>query len=143
MRRNLVLRGGWPASRLGMARRRGVERDQVLEAFDQLVKALTEGVEHMEGAIDLATEMRERRLEGAGFEEVESGIDDPGIHELITTTLLTVQSRSRRLRQAWARTLRSEGRTLQEIADLFGVSHQRVSALLNQDASAGDRRGRR
>jgi len=126
-----------------MARRRGVERDQVLEALDQLIKALTEGVGRMEGATDLATEMRDRRWDGAGFEEVESGIDGPGIHELITTTLLVVQSRSRRLRQAWARTLRSEGRTLQEIADLFGVSHQRVSALLNQDASAGDGEGRR
>jgi len=92
---------------------------------------------------DLATEMRERRLDGAGFDEVESGIDDPGIHELITTTLLVVQSKSRRLRQAWALTLRSEGRTLQEIADLFGVSHQRVSALLRRDASAGDGEGRR
>ena len=38
-----------------------------------------------------------------------------------------------RLRRAEARALHVEGMTMEQIADLFGVTRQRVSALLKRD----------
>jgi len=116
-----------------MARKR-TEQDEVLEALDQLVEALSEGIDRMEFALDLASAMRERRLDGETHADIEVGMKGPGLQELIANHVLAVQSEASRLRRAWARTLRSEGLTVQEIGELFGVSHQRVSFLLNRDA---------
>jgi hypothetical protein len=108
-------------------------RDPVLEALEQLLKSLHEGVGRLETAIRLATEMRERRLDGEEYWEIEEAIDGPSVPDRITTNLLVLQAKARRLRKAGARALREEGLTLEEVAQLFGVSHQRVSALLRED----------
>ncbi len=50
--------------------------------------------------------------------------------ELVTRNLETLQDIGSRYRYALARALREEGLTIQAIADLFGVTRQRISALL-------------
>ena len=119
-----------------MARRKA-ERDPVLDALEQLVKALEQGIGRLESAMQLALEMRERRLEGETYQEIEEATDGPSVSDILTTNLLVLQSKGRRLRQAGARALREEGLTLAEIAEVFGVTHQRVSALLKEDGPAG------
>ena len=54
----------------------------------------------------------------------------PIIVEMITTNIETLQSLGLRLRQAEAQALHAEGLTMDEIGQLFGVTRQRISALL-------------
>ena len=112
---------------------KGPARDPVLDALGQLLTSLHEGVGQLEVATRLATGMRDRRLDGDEYWEIEAAIDGPSVPDLITTNLLVLQAKGRRLRRAGARAMREEGLTLEEIAQLFGVSHQRVSALLRED----------
>jgi hypothetical protein len=56
----------------------------------------------------------------------------PLLVELITANIEAMQTMGSKVRQAEARALRAEGLTMEEIAGLFGVSRQRISALLRQ-----------
>lgn len=56
----------------------------------------------------------------------------PLVVELVTLNIETLQTIGSRLRQAEARALRAEGLTMEAVADLWGVTRQRVSALLRQ-----------
>jgi predicted transcriptional regulator len=50
--------------------------------------------------------------------------------EILTTNLLVLHTLGHRLRTTEARALRDEGLSCRDIAELFGVSRQRVMALL-------------
>ena len=54
---------------------------------------------------------------------------------MITENIDTLHGIGARLRAAQAQALRDEGLTIAAIADLFGVTRQRVSALLKQKAA--------
>jgi hypothetical protein len=56
----------------------------------------------------------------------------PLVVELITANIEALQTIGSKVRQAEARALRAEGLTMEAIAALFGVSRQRISALLRQ-----------
>ena len=60
----------------------------------------------------------------------------PLVVEMITANIANLQSIGLQLRQAEVRALRAEGATMEWIADLFGVSRQRISALLRQGNEA-------
>lgn len=69
----------------------------------------------------------------------------PRMVELLSNNLATLESAGAEFRAVQAIALRDEGLTIQEIADLFGVTRQRISALLRQRAahSARTRKERR
>jgi hypothetical protein len=54
----------------------------------------------------------------------------PGIPDLITASIEALHDVGATLRRAEAAALRAYGHTMEQIADLFGVSRQRISALL-------------
>jgi len=53
--------------------------------------------------------------------------------ELTRDNLATLVEAGSRLRRAEAHALHAEGMTMEQIAELFGVTRQRVSALLRSD----------
>lgn len=59
----------------------------------------------------------------------------PLIVEMVTANIKTWHDKGLRLRRAQARALRREGLTMQDIAGLFGVTRQRISALLHETTS--------
>lgn len=69
---------------------------------------------------------------GGDLMEIAESEPRPLVVEMITTNIATLQEIGSQLRQAEARALRAEGATMEWIADLFGVSRQRISALLRQ-----------
>jgi transcriptional regulator len=69
---------------------------------------------------------------GMDIVEVAESEARPLVVEMITQNIETLQSIGSQLRQAEARALRAEGATMEWIADLFGVTRQRISALLRQ-----------
>ncbi len=70
--------------------------------------------------------------DGTDIVEMAKNEPKPKMVEMITTNIETLQSIGSQVRQAEARALRSEGATMEWIADLFGVTRQRISALLRQ-----------
>jgi hypothetical protein len=74
-----------------------------------------------------------RAIDGDGsIREIMESEPHPLIVELITQNIETLQTIGSQVRQAEARALRSEGATMESIASLFGVTRQRISALLRQ-----------
>jgi hypothetical protein len=70
--------------------------------------------------------------QGMAIKEVAQLEPRPLVVEMISTNIATLHSIGSQLRQAEARALRAEGATMEWIADLFGVTRQRISAILRQ-----------
>jgi hypothetical protein len=106
------------------------ETDEVLEAIDSVVQALTENLSRTEIALQRAAEIREQRLAGHSYTEIYEHSERPLLVEILTMNVMELHDVGHRLRtcQAWA--LREEGLSTQRIAQLYGVSRQRIMALL-------------
>jgi len=104
--------------------------DPVLGALDELVAALRETTELNRIAIHRADSIRRLRGRGHGYREIVPMESRPLIVELLTQSLYDLADASSRFRKVEARALYSEGLTMAEIADLFGVTRQRIAALL-------------
>ena len=107
--------------------------DPVLEALTGLVRALRENSDRIEATISRAEHMRAQRQAGQSYREIESGEERPLIVELTRDNLAALVEAGSRLRRAEARALYAEGMTMEQIAELFGVTRQRVSALLRSE----------
>ena len=107
--------------------------DPVLEALDELVRALRGNHERIQATIARAERIREQREAGMSYREIESGETRPLIVELTRDNLAALVEAGSKLRRAEARALHAEGMTMEQIAELFGVTRQRVSALLRSD----------
>ena len=110
-----------------------VGTDPVLDALEGLVRALRENQSRIEATIARAERIREQREDGLSYREIESGVERPLIVELTRDNLARLVEAGSRLRRAEARALHAEGMTMEQIAELFGVSRQRVSALLRSE----------
>lgn len=111
-------------------------------AADRLLLALDEFDSALAANIERSREMRRRIAEQRSA--IEAGEDlaplveaepPPRTVEMLTDNIDTLHGSGSRLRSAQALALRTEGLTITEIAELFGVTRQRVSALLRQKAA--------
>jgi hypothetical protein len=73
------------------------------------------------------------RADGVPFAAIVASEPRPLIVEMVTQSLDQLGQASSRFRRAEARALYDDGLTLAEIASYFGVSHQRVSALVRDE----------
>ena len=87
-----------------------------------------------------ARELRERLEAGDPLDDLVQSEQSPRIVELLSTNMTTLETAGAELRAAQALALRAQGLTIQAIADLFGVTRQRISALLRQKTAVDDRR---
>jgi hypothetical protein len=107
-----------------------VADDEVLDALDDLVRALEANRDRIDATIERAATMRQEREQGRSYREIESGVTGPLVVEMTRDNLAVLTDAGSRLRKAEARALHNEGLTMDQIAELFGVTRQRVSALL-------------
>ena len=91
----------------------------------------------LDANLEAAQEIRRRidrfvaaRAEGRSYRDIVTGEPRPLIVELVTGKLERLATVGSTLRRAEAAALHDEGLTMEAIAELFGVSRQRVSALL-------------
>ena len=108
----------------------GTDTEEFMEALDDLDRALDQ-------TVDMARQMKERieHLRGAAADgrplrEIVSAEQTPLIVQLLTESTNILHSYGNRVRRTEAAALHSQGMTMDEIAQLFGVTRQRVSALL-------------
>jgi DNA-directed RNA polymerase specialized sigma24 family protein len=110
-------------------------RDDVDDALDELRLALNRNIDRMQRALERSDEVAKLRAEGQSWREVVSAEERPLILELISQNLDDLYQAGGRLRRTQARALRAEGMSMEQIARLFGVTRQRVSALLKHRSS--------
>jgi hypothetical protein len=105
--------------------------DLVLDALDDVVMALRDNDRQIETALARAASVRQQRLEGASYSAIVGGNDEPLLVNLLAENQKRLTQAGARLRRAKARALYAEGKTMDEIAELYGVTRQRISALVS------------
>jgi hypothetical protein len=103
---------------------------EVLDAFDEVVESLEEACAEGEMAAEQARTIRERCRQGSSWRELLAGDDQAPLVRQVAEVLKNLGKASSRLRRAEARALHGEGLSTERIAQLFGVTRQRISALL-------------
>jgi DNA-binding transcriptional regulator GbsR (MarR family) len=111
------------------------ELDAFLQALEELDRALDE-------SLDMAKRMKQRIKEidaahaaGRQLRDIVPDEDTPVLVQLLTRSTNLLHSYGTRVRRTEALALHREGMTMDEIARLFGVTRQRVSALLRERAT--------
>ena len=108
--------------------------DDVLNALNELEAVLRENAESERMLFQRISEVRLARENGKEWKSILAGEDEPGTIQLVSTVLRRQSEASGYLRRSLVVALRAEGQSIPSIANLFGVTHQRVSNLLRRVA---------
>jgi DNA-binding transcriptional regulator GbsR (MarR family) len=110
----------------------GEETDAFMQALDDLDRALDQSREMTQQMKQRITQIRRVQAEGRSLREIVPYEQTPLIVQLLTESTNLLHSYGNRVRRTEALALHREGMTMDEIAKLFGVTRQRVSALLRE-----------
>jgi hypothetical protein len=112
----------------------GAGSDEVLKALNELEAVLKENAENERVLFQRIAEVRLARENGKEWKTILLNEDEPGTVQLVSTILRRQSEASGYLRRSLVVALRAEGQSIPSIANLFGVTHQRVSNLLRRVA---------
>jgi hypothetical protein len=104
--------------------------DEVLDVLKAAAEGLVENITLLKLAVERMVWICEQRLSGMTYSEMADNSDLPHLVETFRTSLHLLERDGHRLRVAGVRTLHAEGLSIDRIAELFGISRQRVSVLL-------------
>jgi hypothetical protein len=107
-----------------------VSDDPVIAALLNVREALEINVEVGVQALERVERLLAERQAGRPWADVIPSEDKPLVVELLSQNFERLSTAGSRLRRAQARALHDEGMTMEQIAACFGVTRQRVSALL-------------
>jgi hypothetical protein len=116
---------------------------QVIAALDKLERAVVASIEDLNALLERVTDLRSNLEAGQPLSENISAARRPLIIERLTQLLDRLGDASSALRRAEAQQLLAEGYSRTRIAETFGVSRQRATALLTpvrHRATGGSRR---
>jgi hypothetical protein len=109
---------------------RPIRTDPVLTALEELLSVLRETADRNRAVVNRADAIRRFREGGHRYSDIVPMEERPLIVELLTQNLRELSDASSNFRKVEAQAMYSEGLTMAEIADLFGVTRQRIAALL-------------
>jgi hypothetical protein len=101
-------------------------------ALESLIHALDECVSELERSRDRARTLLDLRRSGGTWEEIVSGEERPLVVESISTVLGSLATTGSIWRREQAAALQGEHVSINRIAAMFGVTRQRISALLRE-----------
>jgi hypothetical protein len=107
-------------------------RAAFLEALRALDHALEENIDRARRMKQRIAELEDACAAGRLIKDIVPEAETPLIVQLLTESSQTLHTYGSRVRRTEARTLHREGLTMDQIARLFGVTRQRVSALLRE-----------
>jgi DNA invertase Pin-like site-specific DNA recombinase len=106
---------------------------EIMTAMTDLVDAMRESAARLPQAEAHAARVRELRAAGVSSKEILATAERPLLLEIATMDLQAIAAAGTRLRRLTVRALHDDGMSIPEIAKSFGVSHQRISRLMNAD----------
>jgi hypothetical protein len=112
--------------------------DAAEQALADLVTELDRCVGELEQARRRAEKLLADRQAGRPWLELVTGESKPLIVERISTVLATLATAGHSWRREQAVALHQEEVSINRIAALFGVTRQRISALLREPGGAGE-----
>ena len=112
--------------------------DDVLKALGELDAVLKENAERERILFQRIADVRLARENGKEWKTILANEEEPSTVQLVSTILRRQSEASGYLRRSLVVALRSEGQSIPSIANLFGVTHQRVSNLLRRVAQGGN-----
>jgi hypothetical protein len=105
-------------------------------ALSSLIDTLDECVGELERARKRANALREDRQSGRTWLDIVSGEERPLVVESISTVLNRLATTGSVWRREQAAALQGEDVSINRIAAMFGVTRQRISALLREREEA-------
>jgi hypothetical protein len=111
--------------------------DPVALALEEVKQSIRRNIEVGQIILERADALIAAHQSGKPWSSIVREEDRPLIVELLTANLNRLMSAGGQLRRAKAKALHDDGMTMEQIASFFGVTRQRVSALLS-DRSAED-----
>lgn len=106
------------------------EAEAFMKAVDDLDAALDDSLKMTGRMKARIREIRAAHRAGRPLREIVPAEERPALVRLLTQNANLLQTYGNRVRRTEARVLHEEGLTMDEIGRLFGVTRQRVSALL-------------
>lgn len=106
--------------------------DPFLEALTALEDVLADNGRRASLIKKRITQLRRLRSRGAPYAEIVSSTDGPLIVQLLTESSTALDTCGANVRRAEAHALYAEGLTMEQIAERFGVTRQRISTLLRK-----------
>lgn len=106
--------------------------DEFLEALTALEDILEDHGKRSRLIKKRIAQIRRGRARGASYTELVSNNENPLIVQLLTESSIALDTGGADVRRAEARALYAEGLTMEQIAERFGVTRQRVSTLLRR-----------
>ena len=110
--------------------RRAQPDDEVVSALRALCAALDENAKAADLIRKRAKVIIDARAEGRSYTEIIDAGSRPLVPELVSDKLNRLFEAGSRVRRAEAAALHDEGVSMERIGEIFGVTRQRVSALL-------------
>jgi hypothetical protein len=104
--------------------------DKFLKALGALEEVLADNEKRASLITKRIAQLRRLRARDVSYTELVASEDGPLIVHLLTESSTALDSSGANVRRAEARALYAEGLTMEQIAKSFGVTRQRVSALL-------------
>ena len=108
--------------------------DAAADALSDLLKELDACMAALEHARTRAGRLLEQRRAGRPWLEIVTSEDRPLVVESISTVLASLATAGHAWRREQAAALQAEQVSINRIAALFGVTRQRISALLRESA---------
>jgi transcriptional regulator with XRE-family HTH domain len=106
--------------------------DAFLTALTSLDEALADNQERLKRIKKRIAELRRLRAKGVSYADIVSVRDGPLLVQMLSEVSAALDTSGANVRRAEAQALYAEGLTMEQIAEHFGVSRQRVSALLRK-----------
>lgn len=111
------------------------ELERLLQALSDIETAAKGNVERSRRLQKRAAYHNTRLEAGENLVELVEREESPRMVELLSANLAVLETSGAEFRVAEALALRAEGLTIGAIAEMFGVTRQRISALLKQPAA--------
>jgi hypothetical protein len=112
------------------------ETDAATTALETLITELEGCIEQLRHAHDRAQHLLEERRHGRPWLDIVSAESRPLVVESISSVMASLASAGHVWRRQQARALNREDVSINRIAALFGVTRQRISALLRDNTAA-------
>ena len=109
-----------------------VADDPFGQALQDLDRVLDVNLERLGLIKRRIAEIQRQRSDGLSYTEIVEAAPPPLLVQLVTESKQTLDGLGARVRRAEALVLHQEGMTMEGIAERFGVTRQRVSALLRE-----------
>jgi predicted HTH domain antitoxin len=112
--------------------------DAATKALEELVGAIDDSVRQLQQARVRAEELLASRGAGSSWFDIVGAESRPLVVESVSAVLATLARAGSAFRREQAHALQSERVSINRIAALFGVTRQRISALLRERAADED-----